>query len=739
MPVIHTLSGVFNGGELTPEMWGNVTDSKYQSGLALCRNFIVLPHGPAANRGGMQFVRAVKDSTKKVRLLRFNYGVVGSAPQSFAVELGAGYFRFHTNGATLLTGVVAAYNGATAYVVGNMVLSGGVNYYCILATTGNSPPNATYWYPMPAGNIYEIPNPYAEADLFQIHYVQSNDVMTLAHPNYPTMELRRVGATNWQLTAPVFGSTLGVPGSVTATATVATGAGFITHDYVVTAVGAGDVDESLQSVHATCSNNLLTTGNKNTVGWAAVTGAVRYNVYKLSNGLYGFLGQTDQVSFIDDNITPDISRTPPISNLPFVGTQNYPGAVTYFQQRRAFAGTILKPLNFWMTKPGTESNINYSIPSRDNDAIQNRIVSREASRILHLIPLKSLIVLTANAELSMTSTDGGALTPDTVSIDPQSYIGSSEVQPVIVNNNLIFAAARGGHLRELAYQYQAGGYVTGDLSLRAPHLFDNKTIVDMSYSKSPQPVVWTPSSDGTLIGLTYVPEQQVGGFHWHDTYTGNGTVQSYFESTVVVEEGDADYQYVIVRRIINGSSVRYVERMMNRLFATQADAFFIDCGLTYSGAPATIITGLSHIEGETVNILADGGVHPQRIVTGGQITLQRAASKVQIGLPIEADLQLLPLTAQVEAFAQGRQKNINRVVLRVADSLGIFVGPDFDTLTEAKVRTDEAYGVPPALRNGEIDVTPEGNWTGGAQLCIRQSNPLPLTICSITMEVAVGG
>lgn len=741
MPEIRTLNGVFNGGELTPEMWGNITDPKYQSGLAKCRNFITLPHGPVANRAGTQFVHETKTSAKKSRLLRFYYGTVSNQPQSFAIEMGEGYFRFHTQGAVLLlSGAPSAYNGGTTYAIGDLVSSGGINYYSRASSnTGHTPAsNPDWWYAL-TGSIYEIPNAYAEADLFSIHYVQSNDVLTLTHPNYPTMELRRVGATNWQFTAPTFGSTLTAPSGVGAAATVATGTGFITHDYVVTAVGEADIDESLQSTHATCSNNLLTTGNYNTVTWGSASGAVRYNVYKLSNGLYGFLGQTDQLTFKDDNINPDISRTPPINNNPFPSSTNYPGAVTYFQQRRCFAGTILKPLNFWMTKPGTESNLNYSIPSRDSDAIQNRIVSREASRILHLVPLKDLICLTANAELALSSTDGGALTPDTVSINPQSYIGASDVQPVIVNNNLIFAASRGGHMREMAYKWQAGGFITGDLSLRAPHLFDNKSIVDMSYSKSPQPIVWAVSSDGTLIGLTYVPEEQVGGFHWHDSYTANGTLQSYFESTVVVEEGDADYQYVIVKRHINGADVRYVERFANRIFATQADAFFVDCGLTYSGSPATTISGLDHIEGETVNILADGAVHPQRVVSGGQITLQHSASKVQIGLPIEADLQLLPLAVQMEAFAQGRQKNINQVIVKVADSLGIFAGPDFDNLTEAKVRTDEEYGTPPALKNGEINIVPQETWTDGAQLCIQQSYPLPITICSVTMEVALGG
>jgi len=324
-------------------------------------------------------------------------------------------------------------------------------------------------------------------------------------------------------------------------------------------------------------------------------------------------------------------------------------------------------------------------------------------------------------------------------VKPQSYIGSSNVQPVVVNNNVIFAAARGGHMRELAYNWQANGFITGDMSLRAPHLFDGLTIIDMAYAKSPQPIIWVVSSNGKLVGVTYVPEQRVGAMHWHDSYTGAGTLQSLFESTVVVEEGTGDYQYLIVKRVINGATVRYVERMNSRAFATPSEAFFVDCGLTYSGVATTTITGLSHLEGETVSILANGAVHSQQVVSSGSITLDAEATKVQVGLQITADLQIPPLVVGMEAMGQGRAKNVNTVWLRVSQSGGIFAGPSFSDLQEAKIRTDETYGSPPDLQDGEIEIMLPPAWSDGGQICVRQTDPLPLTICSLTVEVAIGG
>lgn len=685
MANIRTLQRSFNGGELTPEFYGQIADAKYQSGLSTCRNFIVLPHGPVTNRPGFAYVNTAKYSgTKKVRLIPFSY----STTQTMVIELGAGYFRFHTQGATLLSG----------------------------------------------GVPYEITNPYAEADLFDIHFVQSADVLTLVHPNYPPQELRRLGATSWTLTAISFVSTLSAPSGVSASASGGTGT---TYQYVVSAVGSNGIDESLPSSTATCNGNLLATNAYNTITWSAVTGAQRYNIYKFSQGLYGYVGQTDQLTFQDSNITANLATTPKILNNPFNSAGNYPGAVSYFEQRRCFAGTLNLPQNLWMTRSGTESNLSYSLPTRDDDAISFRVAAREANTIRHIVPLQNMVLLTSAAEWRVTSLNSDAITPTTVSVRPQSYVGASNVQPAIINNTLIYPAARGGHMRELAYSWQANGYVSGDLSLRAPHLFDNLNIVDIAYSKAPQPIIWAVSSNGTLLGLTYVPEQQVGAWHRHDT---SGTQPGFFESCTVVAEGNEDVLYVVVRRTINGSSVRYIERIASRLFSAQSDAFYVDSGATLnSSTPITHVSGLTWLEGETVSILTDGAVHRQLVVTGGAVTLDYAAYKVQIGLPITADVETLPWSAQVDsALGQGRSKNVNKVWLRVNNSGAVFAGPDSNNLTEAKLRTTENYGVPTALVTDEILLSITPSWNESGQVFIRQSNPLPITLTSMTLEVSVG-
>ena len=679
---IRTYKASFNGGELSPEFFGQISDAKFQTGLALCRNFVVKPQGPIENRAGFAFVREVKDSTKKVRLLPFTF----STTQTMVLELGAGYFRFHTMGATLLSGAVP----------------------------------------------YEITNTYAEADLFDIHIIQSGDVLTLVHPNYAPMELRRMGALNWALVPIAFTPQVQPPTAVTATSS---GAGTqYDYSYVVTTFSADLVTQSVASGAGTCQNNIFATGAKNTISWTPPVGApagTQYAVYKLVGGSYGYIGRTTNTSLVDDNIAADMSLAPPKYDSVFQATGDYPAAVSYYEQRRTFAGTGNSPQKIWMTRSGTESDMSYSLPTKDDDRIAFRIAAREANSIRHLVPLSDLIVLTSSTEFRVTSINTDALTPTSFSVKPQSYIGASNAQPVLINSNLLYGAARGGHMREMSYSRDAGGYVSGDVSLRSTHLFDDYELVDMAYAKAPLPIVWAVSSSGKLLGLTYVPEQQVGAWHQHDT---DGT----FESCTVVAEGREDVLYVIVRRLINGVQRRYIERQATRRFTSLTDAFFVDSGSTYSGAPTTTISNLTWLEGKTLSILADGAVHPQRVVTSGQITLDNAASIVQVGLPITADAETLPLAAQIDTgLGQGRVKNVNKVWMRVVNSSGIFAGPSTDRLVQFKQRTTEPYGTAPTLRTDEIEIDVKPDWGNDAAIVVRQSDPLPITITSMTMEVAI--
>lgn len=750
----------FAGGELTPELYGRIDLVKFQTGLKTCRNFLPLPHGPAANRPGTKYVLEVKDSSKATRIVPFVY----NAEQSYVLEFGDQYIRIHTNGGSLLeatttiTGVTQANPGvvttsaAHGYSNGDWVYLASVagmtqvngRYFKVAGVTattfqlthygaGTNTDTSSYGAYSSGGTaarVYTISSPYLEADLFDLHFVQSADVLTITHEDYAPRTLSRVSATSWTLATISFASSLSAPTGLSATPT---GAGAVAYYYKVSAVGSDPGDESAASASTTCNNNLATAGNYNTVAWSAVTGALRYNVYKQRNGLYGYIGQTDSTSFVDDNITADTADTPPEVYNPFSGAGNYPRAAAYYQQRRWLAGTTNQPQTVWGTASATDSNMNYTIPSQDSDSIEVTLAARQAHVIRHIVPLSDLILLSSEGEWQITGQNTDVLTPSSIDPRPRSYVGASNVQPVVTGNSILYVQAQGSHVREFRFYWEANTYRSTDVSLMAPHLFDGYRIVDLGYSRAPQQVCWAVRSDGTLLSLTYVPDQEVISWAHHDT-------DGLFESVAVAAENNEDVPYFVVKRTINGRTVRHIEYMASRTFSALADAYFVDGGATYSGSAATSISGLWHLEGESVSILADGAVLPAQTVSSGAVTLATAASKVHIGLPYTADVETLPFAVdKLQAFGQGALKNVNKVQLRVHRSSGVFAGPDAAHLTEYRRRTTEPYGSPPSLVSDEISIVVSPKWDASGGLFLRQSEPLPITLVSMTMDVAIGG
>lgn len=692
---------------------------------------------------------------------------------------------------------------------------------------------ADHWHQL-TDDIYEVPNDFAESDLPDVTWDTSFDVLTIAHKNHDTAELRRFDTLSWDfvpliygpsIAAPAFGFESTTPGATLNVTAVGTNSGYIefhteaehqlavgdtvlwtggtvqsdtgfplftplpftvvdfytvalipssttfclrtydgaakvvvagavspytlvgtpvfrvtslaaelSHTYQVTAV---DIDglETLPSEEVSVTNNLLVDGASNLVKWSPIAGATRYKVYKKKNGLFGFMGAVEHVegavdfSFVDSNlanIAPDLGITPPRFDDTLSGT-DHPGAVAHFEQRRVLAGSLAFPQRLWMTRTGTENDLSLHIPLLDDDRILLDVASREAETIRHIVPMAQLILLTDATEYRLTPVNSDAITPTSVAVRAQSYVGANGVQPVVVNNTLVFAAARGGHLREMGFQSEAGSFVTGDLSLRASHLFDGFTISDLCFSKAPHPVVWAVSSSGDLLGLTYSPEESVGAWHVHEL---GGVV----ETCTSVQEGENDNLYLVVKRTINDNEVRYIECLTFEKPATFADNFFVDCGVTKTGA-LTTVTGLDHLEGEDVVALVDGVVVSGLTVASGQVTLPLASvAKVQIGLPMRAYLETLPLIMQIEGFGTGNTKNDDMAFVRVLDSCQFQVGPAGGQLVTRMPDLSNTEA-----RTAKVRVTVMPKWDEDGRLLLQQSLPLPLTIVGVTIAATPGG
>lgn len=748
MTVRH-LQRSFAGGEITPELYARLDLTKYQTGVALCRNMIVLPHGSLVRRPGTEFCVEAHDSNQLVRLMPFTF----SEDQTAVLEFGHEYMRVIIDGGLLIEAAtgISSIAGSTVFTTAPHGFSAGddVQIGVRVLVVGSVPAVDRFtvqdqWGTLVTpisldGNcyrVYRISTPYAQDDLFDLHFTQDADVITITHPSYQTRDLRRVSATNWTLTAVSFAPALSAPTNIAVVETVPTATNLSPQTYTVTAVGSDGVSESLAGTPVTASNNLNIAGNYNTISWDAVTGASRYNVYKNKGGSFGWIGQTTNLSTVDDNVTPDTLKSPPENLISLNGSADeYPSAVAHHEQRRWFGGTNNAPQGTWATRSGTIDNLTSSIPSQDADGMAFRVAAGQYNRILHLVALGDLIAFTAGAEFRVFADGAPAITPTSISIKPQGFNGASNAQPVVTDKSVLYVQARGGRIREMNYSWEAQAYRSVDTSILAPHLFNGHTIVQLAYQHAPNQILWAVRDDGVLLGMTYVPDQQVYAWHQH-------TTAGVFESCCVVPEDGEDVLYVVVRRLVAGRGVRYIERLRPLAFDDAEHAVFMDSSASYDGGPpGTTIGGFWHLQTAPVDILADGAVASDTVSTLGQVELDVAASVVFVGTPITADVQLLPLVVEAAAASgQGAVKNVNKVHLRVKSSSTFKVGPSFDDMRVVPGRdVSDPYDSAPALTSGTTTVTIDPDWSTDPQVCVRQEDPLPLTIQSMVLEVQLGG
>lgn len=724
----------FAGGELSPALGARADLAKYTTGLKTCRNFLIQRHGGVANRPGTRFVNACKTLSASVQLLRYVSEVAG---QSLLIEGGPGYLRFYQNGALVTLTGVAAYNGATAYQIGDIVVSGGVNYYNILPSTGVAPPNIANWYPMPA-NILELPTPFTT-----FNWSQSGRTITLTSWDAAPRELIYVSLTHWVIRAVATKPALLPPQGVNL---VVGAAGTRAYGYVVTSGAIGTYEESEASAQVI---NLLgaapSPDKPNVLTWTPTVGAAEYYIYAdpYDNGTYGFIGTaTGAATFNDPGFTPDFQQTPPIPVPLFPTANDYPLHSGTFQQRRFFANTKNLPDGVNGSRVGFPSNFGVSSPLQDDDAISFQIAANEHNPVRHLVGLDTLVVLTDAGEWSVAGI-GGVLSPSTIDARQGAWIGACDVRPVVVGNILIYLQARRSIVRDLQVNltsYQSS-MICRDLTIFSGHLFDGFEIVRMGYQQVPHSIVWCVRNDGTLLGLTYIQDQDMWGWTRHDTMGG-------YVDVCVVPEDDEDAVYVIVVRDIGGVPTPYIERFASRVIINfNADAFFVDAGLTYNGAPVSAVGGLGHLEGQVVAVVGDGKVifdgDPASAnaatftVHAGGIGLPTPCSIVHVGLPIRfAEIETLDLDVAGSAIRDNKKKITNLTILVDDSSQTWQAGPDPAHLTPYQLKPWEAIA---NETTGAMENRISAAYTDGGRLFIRQPSPLPLTILGVIPNVEVGG
>lgn len=633
-------------GEIGPHLYGRVDQELYYIGLRTCRNFLVQKYGGVSNRPGSYHTCEVKDGTRAVRVIPFQF----NEEQTYIIQLGHQYMRLVVDNGEILESnkTITAITKANPAVVtsaghgfsnGDDVYISGVNGMLeingrtfrvanVAANTFelqdyqgnniNSTGYSTYTSGGTAARVYTVATPWTEDDLFEVNYTQKNDVLTLCHNDYQVRDITRTGTTAW--TVSVFGNTEGpfkdtnttsttvsasaVSGSgVTLTASAAIFDATMVGDLFYIEQMPNDATKTWEVAKSISTNDIRRAGfNYYKALNTATTGTIRPDHVEGSatdgdNGvqwdyLHSGFGIAQITAYTDTtHVTATIIKRLPDNVLTVGGTattiwakaawsvsEGYPAALAYHKGRLVFGGTIQQPSTMWFSGSQARTFFGKSNPILDDESITLPLDTTEVNAIRHLLPLKSLIVLTSSSEQSIQpNQDGSILASVPPNPNVEGYTGSSKVKPIIVQNTALFVQDMGSLTRNLQFQLADDGFVGLDLAARSPHLFERKEIVDWSYQRHPLSVVWAIMDDGALNGFTYMPEQKVFAWHRHDT---DGT----YESVATVREENESATYLVVRRTIGGVQRRFIERFASRTKQNDVrDYFFVDGGRTYDG------------------------------------------------------------------------------------------------------------------------------------------------------------
>jgi len=644
----------FVSGEFSAKMDGRTDFEKYSSGVKTMENFLVHPQGAATRRIGTQFISEVKSSAAKTRLIPFEF----STTQTYVLEFGNTYIRFYKDKGQIVSG----------------------------------------------GSAYEISTPYLTAELFDIKFAQSADVMYITHPNHEVMKLSRTGHTAWTLAAIDFTDGPYLAQNQTATTMAASGTS-----------GSVTITASTSTFVATDVGRLITFNS----GRAKITGYTSATQ----------VAATTQVNFSGTGAVTDWKLGA------FSDTTGHPSCVSFFEQRLVFAGTLSEPQTLYFSKAGDYENM--TTGTNADDAMVYTIASNQVNAIRYMKAVRTLVIGTTGGEFTV-SADGtnASVTPTNVTIKKQSSFGSANVDAIPAGNAILFLQKAKRKIRELAYNFDSDGYVAPDLTI----LNDTVTktgINEMSYQQEPDSIIWCVRDDGQLAGLTYQRSENVTAWHRHIFGGAFGSGNAVCESVASISGTlTEDEVWVIVKRTINGATKRYVECFSDFDFdeTTSTDFKFLDSHLSYSGSSTSTLSGLAHLEGQTVSILADGATHATKVVSSGAITLDRACTKACVGLSYDSVLQTMRIEGgAAEGTSQGKTKRISKVVLRLFETVGVKVGPSLTTLETVPFRTTSSQLSSPVdtLLAGDKEIEFRDDYNSDGFIFVKQDQPLPCSVLAI--------
>lgn len=763
---MYMLKPSFAAGELSPAMYGRTDIAKYDVGAAKLENFIVLRYGGVQNRAGTKYL-ATTAGNKKAVLLPFRYNV----EQNFIIEITAGKIRFYTQGA-LVTKDGAPYEITNNYSEDELdTIKYTQSADVMFLVQPNHPPATLTRYANDNWTFERMDitgGPFADSELT----AESTTTITASATTGTVTLTASASIFNANMVDDLIALTHFVDSDYKKGTPSANGTNLVVsvlpHSSVyVESFGFWDGNFTLekydrlsgqwvkirsQSGNRSQNYNLteendsdeitqyrVTSTEFNTDVWSGENEQQRgyITIQAFGNDYTGHVLITGYTSAtqVTGTVKKQLASTVATKDYQFASwsqKNGFPTCAGFFEDRLVFAGSKAEPQTFWASKTGDYYNFGTSIPALDNDAITATLNGGQMNGIKAIIAFGEMILLTAGGEYKVTG-NGKPITGENVLSQAQEYRGISDVLPVTVGSRIVYLQQQGNLIRDLAYSYDVDKYTGDDLNLLASHLFERHKITSMTYQQTPNSIVWCTRDDGVLLGLTYLKEQDVYAWHQHSTAHGK------FINVCAISGPQEDELYCVVEREGN----YYVERMEAREASDEPkDQYFVDSGITVSGNTKTNeVTGLDHLEGLEVVILADGNVQPLQTVTDGKITLKRAYSKIHVGLPIHAEMQTLPLEFNAEDGAfMSRKKRVSALMAMFKDSRGGLYGIGDGPKNEFKWRSTEKWGDSIALFTGKKKMpVPQANWNETVMVTISQEDPLPLTILSLVPQIEAGG
>ena len=727
----------FSGGECSPSLYGRSDTVPYYAMGKTLENVLVTHYGSVFKTPGTVHVQRTKTMSENSRLIPFIF----STGDSYIMEFGDAYIRFYRSGGSIveaevdISGITEADPGvvttstAHGYTDGDAVDISGItgmtelngkrflvanktsNTFELQDENGDDVDTSAYTTYVSDGTcekVYQIVSPYAEEDLSDLKFTQQGDIMYFAHPDYEPYKLSRTASATFSIAAITY-DTIVIPPflSINTTATTITPA-------------ATTGSTTLTASTAIFSASLV--GSYIQLTQSTTTGYVKVTAYTDTTHVTVTVVKTlDGTSATDDWYWGAWS-----------GVQGYPTDVKFYEQRLYYAATDLKPLTIWGSVFGEFENFEQG--SDDADSVQYTLGSAQVDKINWMYPASVLNCGTAGGPFTLSSGSNSLpITPTNISVKQQNENGCSTVSPVRIDSFIYYGERSGRKLGQFAYNLDIDGYITDNITYLSDHILGTG-IREMALQKYPYNILWCVRNDGTVATMTRETKNDVKGWT-RQVFGGTDTV---VKSVAVIPNGSEDQVWLIVERTINEVTTKYVEYMSTIEFDAIDDAWFVQSGLEYDSTATTTISGLDHLEGESVQILADGSVHPNKTVTNGAVTLDRSASHVIAGLGYTATIQTLDLDiANIQQTAQAKVKSIGKASIRFKESVGCQFG-DGTTTDRIPFRTSAMeMDEPVDMFSGDKEVTFPSGYNKNKYIYLYQEQPLPMHVLGIYPKMLI--